>query len=124
MNMNMNLFSGLLCAFAALVQIPFWNSLSPLFIAVNVPLAALNLWLWRYRRGKISAGLHPAARSGGNPLPLPPLAREALEVARKRIAYFGTISDDRHREANEQYFFPPIDAALALPRPVSNSEAK
>lgn len=39
--------------------------------------------------------------------------REALKLARKRIEYFGDITDQRHREANEQYFFPPIDAALA-----------
>lgn len=39
--------------------------------------------------------------------------REALKLARKRIEYFGDITDQRHREANEQYFFPPIEAALA-----------
>lgn len=38
---------------------------------------------------------------------------EALEVARKRIAYLGTITSQIHELCNEQVFLPQIDEALA-----------
>lgn len=48
--------------------------------------------------------------------------REALELARKRIEYFGEITTQRHQEANEQYFLPPIDNALAALTLVSSTD--
>lgn len=40
--------------------------------------------------------------------------RAALEMARKRIVYYGTISDRRHFDHDLAEVYPKIDAALAV----------
>ncbi len=53
--------------------------------------------------------------------------REALELARKRIEYLGSlfvIDNQKHQEANEKYFFPPIDAALAAQSPTLSQQER
>ncbi len=45
---------------------------------------------------------------------------EALTIARKRIGYLGSFGSERHQKANEEHFFPRIDAAI---RALSQSPA-
>jgi hypothetical protein len=40
---------------------------------------------------------------------------KALKLARKRIEHLGACGTERDQEANETYFFPPIDHALSVP---------
>jgi hypothetical protein len=75
------------------------------------------------QQAKVIADLRKQIQALTNPAQAAPDAvRSALEIARKRIEYFGEITDQRHQEANEQYFLPPIDRALAALSSVSSTD--